>query len=211
MTQPEDRPVSRWSRIGGPLVLLLAAASFGVVAVSVLIPSDAERELASFAPSAEQPDPSMRIPGIDVSPVANHDHAGAAGATNSPVDRRIGPPVGGPHGPGYAACDGVAYPDPILETDAVHAMERGAVWITYDPARIAANTVQALTVTRVTDDDFLLMSPYPGLDSPISLQAWGHRLALDTPDDPRFEHFIRALSDNPYLAPLPDADCAPGT
>ncbi|GAA3228532.1 hypothetical protein GCM10017691_19770 [Pseudonocardia petroleophila] len=207
--QPQDRPVGRWSRIGGPLVLLLAAASFGVVAVSVLIPSDAERELASFAPTAEQPDPSTRIPGIVVTPVADHDHAAAA--TGSTADGRAVPPVGGPHGPGYAACDGVAHPDPIPDTDAVHAMERGAVWITYDPARTAPNTVQALTVTRVTDADFLFMSPFPGLDSPISLQAWGHRLTLDTPDDPRFEQFIRALSDNPYTTPLPDAGCAPGT
>ncbi|MHA6784057.1 DUF3105 domain-containing protein [Pseudonocardia saturnea] len=193
---PEERPSGRWSRIGGPLVLLLAAASFGVVAVSTLIPSDAERELASFTPTAEQPDPSTRIPGIVLDPVT----AGPAV-----------PPVGGVSGPAYAACDGVAYPDPVVDAAAVHAMERGAVWITYDPARTAPNTVQALAAARVTDGDYLFMSPYPGLDSPISLQAWGHRLALDTPDDPRFEQFIRALSDNPYTAPLPDAGCTPGS
>ncbi|QJY47830.1 DUF3105 domain-containing protein [Pseudonocardia broussonetiae] len=179
--------------------------------MSVLIPSDAERELASFAPSAEQPDPSARIPGTVVTPVADHDHAAAAAPTGSPARRPAVPPIGGPHGPGYAACDGVAHPDPVPDPDAVHAMERGAVWITYDPARTAPNTVQALAAVRVTDGDFLFMSPYPGLDSPISLQAWGHRLALDTPDDPRFELFIRALSDNPYTAPLPDGGCVPGT
>jgi hypothetical protein len=121
------------------------------------------------------------------------------------------PPVDGAYGTTYAACDGVAYPDPIADVDALHAMARGAVWITYDPARTAPDTVSALSTARVTDADFLFMSPYPGLDAPISLQAWGHRLVLDTPDDPRFEQFIRALSDNPFTSPQPDAGCAPAS
>ncbi len=186
-------------------MLGLAAASFGSVALATLIPTQTERELAAFGPTPEQPDPSTRIPGIVVEPVPAHDHTVAAAPPSSP-DR---PPLGGAHGPGYAACDGIAYEDPIAESDAVHALERGAVWITYDPARTAPTTVNALATTRVTDSDFLLMSPYPGLDSPLSLQAWGHRLTLDTPDDPRFEQFIRALSDNPNTSPMPDASCDP--
>lgn len=185
----DGAPAGRWSRIAGPLVLVVAAVSFGSVAVTTLVPSEAERELASFTPSAQEPDPSTRIPGIVVGP--------GPGA----------PPVGGAHGPGLAACDGVAHAEPLADADAVHALERGAVWITYDPARTAPNTVQALAATRVTDADDLFMSPYPGLDSPISLQAWGHRLALDTPDDPRFEQFIRALAGNPATAPGTAAGC----
>ncbi|MBW0109763.1 DUF3105 domain-containing protein [Pseudonocardia sp. KRD-182] len=201
--EPSD---SRWSRAAGPLVLLLAALSFGAVAVGTLIPSETERELAAFAPSPEQPDPSTGIPGIAIGPVPVDDHTVAT----APPDDTGQPPVGGPHVPGYAACDGVAHPDPLRDDDAVGAMERGAVWITYDPARTAPTTVAALTANRVTDGDHLFMSPYPGLASPISLQSWGHQLLLDTPDDPRFEQFIRALSDNPYTAPDPDAGCAPG-
>ena len=42
-----------------------------------------------------------------------------------------------------------------------------------------------------------MMSPYPGLDSPISLQSWGHQLKLDSPDDARIDQFITALKENP--------------
>ena len=37
------------------------------------------------------------------------------------------------------------------------------------------------------------MSPYPGLDAPISLQAWGYQLKVDNADDPRIDDFIKAL------------------
>lgn len=204
MIDPPEPSGSRWSRAAGPLVLLLAAASFGSVAVGTLIPSQAERELSTFTPSAQRPDPSTAIPGIVIEPIDTDVHA------TTPTYDLDKPPVGGAHGPGYAACDGVAHPAPIPAADAIGALERGAVWITYDPARTAPTTVAALAVNRVTDGDHLMMSPYPGLATPISLQAWGHRLALDSPDDPRFEQFIRALSDNAYTAPDSDAGCAPG-
>lgn len=197
MIDPPEYSGGRWSRAAGPLVMLLAAASFGAVAVATLIPSQAERELSAFSPTAERPDPSTAIPGIVIEP--------------ADTDGRDGPPVGGIPGTGYAACDGVAHRDPIPNVDAVGSLARGAVWITYDPARTAPTTVAALAANRVTDGDHLMMSPYPGLATPISLQAWGHRLALDSPDDPRFEQFIRALSDNPFTAPDPAAGCAPGT
>ena len=51
------------------------------------------------------------------------------------------------------------------------------------------------------------MSPYPGMDVPISLQAWGARLQLESADDPRIDRFITEYraSDN---APEPGASCA---
>ncbi len=193
MSDPPDPSGSRWSRTVGPLVADRRAAgaaagraSFGSVAVGTLIPSPAERELSSFTPSAERPDPSTAIPGIVIEPVDPDDHT-AAPTTSGPTYDPGGPPVSGAHGTGYAACDGVAHPAPVRDVDAVDAMARGAVWITYDPARAAPTTVAALAANRVTDADHLMMSPYPGLITPISLQAWGHRLALDSPDDPRFE------------------------
>ena len=42
----------------------------------------------------------------------------------------------------------------------------------------------------------MMMSPFDGLDSPISLQAWGYQLKLDNADDSRIDDFIRALRVN---------------
>lgn len=191
MTDPTDRPGGRWSRIGGPLAILVAAASFGSIAVSTLIPSQAERELAAFVATPERPDPAVSIPGIEIGP------GGTAGpATDGPV--------GGP----YARCDGITYPAPLPEADVVQSLARGAVWITYDPARVAPGTVAALGA-RVSDGTHLMMSPYPGLATPVSLQAWGHRLFLETPDDPRLEQFLLALSANPFTPPQPGSPCGP--
>jgi hypothetical protein len=57
------------------------------------------------------------------------------------------------------------------------------------------------------------MSPYPGLDRPISLQSWGHQLKLDSADDQRIDRFIRALRTNEYTHPEVGATCDadPGT
>lgn len=115
---------------------------------------------------------------------------------------------GGSHGPRAARCAGVTSPDPVMPAEAVHALEHGAVWITYDPALLAPDTVRRLGY-RVTDGDDLLLSPFPDLAAPLSLQSWGHRLLLDTPADPRFEQFFVALAGNPFLAPEPDVGCPP--
>jgi hypothetical protein len=187
------------------LVLLIAVLTYGSVALDALIPSETERELAAFTPSADRPDPSTTIPGIRIQEIRGGEHV-AAGDVPGYESR---PPVGGPHPTSWVACSGVAYPGPVRDADAVHALEHGAVWITYDPARTAPVAVQALT-GRVAGDPYLFLSPYPGLDAPVSLQAWGHRLALDTPEDPRFEQFIMALRDNLYTPPEPNGDCGPG-
>ena len=40
------------------------------------------------------------------------------------------------------------------------------------------------------------MSPYPGLDKPISLQAWGFQLKVDNAGDRRIQDFINDLRQN---------------
>ena len=39
----------------------------------------------------------------------------------------------------------------------------------------------------------MMMSPYEGPTSPISLQAWGYQLKVDSADDERIDEFIQAL------------------
>lgn len=109
------------------------------------------------------------------------------------VTYEVLPPVGGSHNPRWQDCTGVVYQEQIANEHAVHSMEHGAVWVTYHPS-LPADHVTALA-DRVTGNDKMLMSPFPDLDTPISLQAWGHQLKLDDAGDPRIDEFIRTLRD----------------
>jgi Protein of unknown function (DUF3105) len=109
------------------------------------------------------------------------------------------PPVGGDHNPTWERCMGDVYDTQIPSENAVHSLEHGAVWITYRPD-LAKDQVDKLA-SKVRGKDFLLMSPFPGLDKPISLQAWGYQLKLDSANDGRIDDFISALRENASLEP----------
>jgi hypothetical protein len=91
------------------------------------------------------------------------------------------------------------YTSPIAKEQAVHSLEHGAVWVTYRPD-LPANEIETLA-GKVRDREFMMMSPYPGLDKPISLQAWGYQLKVDRADDGRIDEFIDALRKNATLEP----------
>jgi hypothetical protein len=52
-----------------------------------------------------------------------------------------------------------------------------------------------------------MLSPYPGLGSTVSLQAWDHGLRLDDGTDPRLAEFTELLAGNPETTPEPGATC----
>jgi hypothetical protein len=109
------------------------------------------------------------------------------------------PPVGGKHNPNWMRCQGDVYDAQIPNENAVHAMEHGAVWITYNPSLSTADV--AKLAAKVKGNDYMLMSPYPGLDKPISLQAWGYQLKLDSASDGRIDQFIKYLRVNASMEP----------
>jgi hypothetical protein len=109
------------------------------------------------------------------------------------------PPVGGTHNFNWERCQGDVYPDQVPNENAVHALEHGAVWITYNPS-LPKDQVDKLA-SKVRGNDFMLMSPYPGLDKPISLQAWGFQLKLADASDPRIDQFIQDLRVNATMEP----------
>jgi hypothetical protein len=114
--------------------------------------------------------------------------------TEDPVAYEVLPPVGGPHNPVWLNCNGEVYEQPVRNENAVHSLEHGAVWITYRPD-LPAEEVSALA-DRVRGQEKMFLSPYPDLDAPISLQAWGYQLKLDDAGDERIDEFIRALRVN---------------
>ncbi|MFY1673035.1 DUF3105 domain-containing protein [Plantactinospora sp. WMMB334] len=123
-----------------------------------------------------------------------------------PLTYAINPPVGSSHNNAWQNCMGDVYDAPIANEHAVHSLEHGAVWVTYR-SDLPAEQVEQLA-GKVRGNEFMLMSPVEGLDRPISLQAWGYQLKLDSADDGRIDEFITALRQNASMEP--GAACSGG-
>jgi Protein of unknown function (DUF3105) len=119
----------------------------------------------------------------------------------------VAPPVGGTHNPNWQRCQGDVYNAPIASEHAVHSMEHGAVWITYQPD-LAKSEVDKLA-KKVKGHDYMLMSPFPGLDKKISVQTWGYQLKVDSASDKRIDEFVSALREK--SAPEQGATCTAGS
>lgn len=102
------------------------------------------------------------------------------------------PPAYGEGNPDWQRCEGDVYAAQISDENAVHSMELGAVWITYDPAKLTAAQVSTLASTYVNGHDNTFMSPYPGQPTAVSVQTWGFQLRLSSPTDSRIARFISA-------------------
>jgi hypothetical protein len=101
------------------------------------------------------------------------------------------PPAGGPHAPRWLRCD--AYGAAVPNEFAVHSLEHGGIWITYQPT-LAAASVQKLALLQPTNQEYVLVSPFEGLPSPVVVTAWGLQLQVQTADDPRIVEFIKTYA-----------------
>jgi hypothetical protein len=176
----------------------------------------AQEALAPWTPTAENPDPSKDIPGIYIgastpagpdTPATYVDYKAAIHIT---AEQRVAynryPPVGGPHDGTWANCNGIVYTTAVRSENMVHTLEHGAVWIAYNPDTITPADLTTLT-GLVKDQPYLSLSPYPGLDKTVSLQAWAHQLKVDSATDPRVQEFITALRQNRWVYPETGATC----
>jgi Protein of unknown function (DUF3105) len=198
--RPPRRPappvaVSRpkpWGLIAATVAVVLFAA--GVIGYAVLQVRDKAAETPEARVAA-----AAKIEGVTVKSYPGGQHKPTA------INYDQSPPFGGEHDPNWADCTGTVYPKAIRSENAVHSLEHGAVWITYQPG-LSSGEVDALK-RRVAGVDYMFMSPYPGLKTKISLQAWGHQLFVDSADDERIDTFITDLKSNPENAPEPSASC----
>lgn len=124
---------------------------------------------------------------------------------NSPVDYEQDPPVGGDHASTWLNCG--VYTEKVPKENAVHSLEHGAVWAAYDPSALSEEEITALQ--EALPDTHAVVSPYEGLESPITLSAWGAQVAVETPDDERIEEFVAKYWQSPE-APEPGAACTGG-
>ncbi len=186
-------PQRPWGLIAAAVAVVVFAAAVITYAVVQVNESNANR--------VESPDEIEGLQTFDAYEDPQ-DHV------ETPVDYAESPPVGGPHAPppDWADCTGTVYDVDIRHENAVHSLEHGAVWITYNPDDVAGADVETLAAL-VENEAGRMMSPYAGLDSPISVQSWGHQLKVDSADDPRLEQFADLMTLNNEFTPEPGASC----
>jgi transcriptional regulator with XRE-family HTH domain len=144
-------------------------------------------------------------PGKPPEGVKSYEVAQNAEHIEGNLDYPQSPPVGGNHNPVWQNCG--FYDEPVRDEHAVHSMEHGAVWIAYSPELPQEQVERLQQLAR--DQTYLLVSPYPGLNSPVVASAWGKQLPLRGAGDPDLERFIRAYMQGPQ-APEPGAACTTG-
>lgn len=188
---PPEPPAAAPSRRALPLVLALVGAAL-VIALAVTLPV-AVRHLRA-AQTAEE--------AASLAAVREYDDLSTA-HTPADVDYPQSPPVGGPHAPVWLECG--AYDEPVRDEAAVHDLEHGTVWITYDPD-LDPDDVAALEDALPNNG---ILSPYAGLDAPVVVTVWGRQLELDGAHDPRLGLFVRTFGGG-ATAPEPSASCAGG-
>jgi hypothetical protein len=183
-------PQRPWGLIAAAVAVVVFAAAVITYAVVQVNAADADKITA-----ADQ-----------ISGLKSYDYAEGQQHVTTEVDYTESPPVGGPHDIYWADCTGTVYDVDIRHENAVHGLEHGAVWITYNPDTISdadLSTLKGLVDGRAG----MMLSPYPGLSSTISLQSWNHQLFLDSAADERVQQYIDFMLFNAEYTPEDGASC----
>jgi hypothetical protein len=209
------------------IVVVLAGAIAWVVIDKNNQTQAAADKLAPWTPSADNRDPSTKIPGIYVGAsseeavddgtgqqLIRYNYSAYKALIHVKADQRVEydryPPVGGPHDEQWADCQGIVYTKPVRDENMVHTLEHGAVWIAYNPDTIKGADLDKLK-SYVEGQNYITLTPYPGLKANVSLQAWAHQLQVESASDERIAEFITALRQNIYVYPETGARCdSPG-
>ncbi len=141
--------------------------------------------------------------GIEIAGVRTFENE--ATHVEGPVQYPQDPPAGGEHSAVPLDCG--VYVEPVPAENAVHSLEHGAIWATYDPDVIEGPTLAELR-TLMPESHFIV-SPYPEAAKPLVLSGWDVQLALDAFDPDTVGQFIEQywLGSN---APEPGAPCSGG-
>ena len=143
--------------------------------------------LAYFAlkPDSSPPGVDPNIPDNSVAyDIQSRDHI-ENGASHPAYNSN--PPTSGWH---YASpADWGIYTQVIPDETAIHNLEHGGVWISYN------NEVDDATIKQLDDiagqyPTHVILTPRPDDDSPIAVAAWGRLLKLDTVDSGQINNFI---------------------
>lgn len=206
-----DRARDRRNRvvaIGLSAVVVTGLLGFGTY--MLLEKSEAsDRNAESGAQDAKQTEQEKEK--LAAEPVADEKSWDAKKLTRNHVTTAVTypmePPVGGDHNPAWLNCDGVVYEKAVPSVNAVHSLEHGAVWVTYNDK--AADADVRKLAARVESTPFSLMSPYEGQAGSIMLSAWGKQVTVDGADDRRVAQFFAKYVQGKQT-PEPGAPCTGG-
>ncbi|HKH10417.1 MAG TPA: DUF3105 domain-containing protein [Rubrobacter sp.] len=170
----------------------LAAAKVSPKEIQNMLPADGKR-----------PDPARPLPedppdGIQVYPATTNK------TVDGPIEYGRRPPTNGDHDPLWQNCG--FYEKPIEDRHAVHSMDHGVVWIAYSPD-LPADQVE--TLRSYGEENYVIVSPYPGLDAPVVATSWRVQLKLDGADDPRLREFVDDFRRS-EISPLSGNRCISG-
>lgn len=120
-------------------------------------------------------------------PVLDFSTAGSGQHTGAEVQYESIPPVAGEHRPSAAPCGVHArqFEDELM----VHTLEHGAVGLAYDPT-LETEDIRSLEEIVGEYDSHVFSVPYDGMDTPITLLAWGHMIRLDELNEEAVRGFI---------------------
>ena len=170
----------------------LARAEIGPKEISNMLPAGGKK------PDEPQPLPEDPPEGIQVYPATTNR------TLERPIDYDRAPPTNGDHDPLWQNCG--FYPKPIEDRHAVHSMDHGVVWVTYQPD-LPSDQVDVLR--PYAGERYVIVSPYPGQDAPVTVTSWRVRLELDGAEDPRLRQFVNQFRIS-EISPLSGNKCVGG-
>ena len=98
------------------------------------------------------------------------------------------PPVGGPHLQVWL--NSGVFSAPVSDGNAVHSLEHGMVWISYNPDLVSDTDLEGLRELAEDFDNDVVLSPRPDNAMAIAAVSWGRLLELDALDDELLRDFV---------------------
>ncbi|RKE18504.1 DUF3105 domain-containing protein [Streptomyces sp. TLI_171] len=189
--------------IGISSALVLAMIGGGTwLALDAKQKSDDKKAAAAAEQKAKEDAANVPIDGVQTFGKLTQNHV------QTDVKYPQTPPVGGDHNPVWATCMGNVYDKPLKNENAVHSLEHGAVWVTYNGKATPAD-IQKLG-DKVKATPYSMMSPYPDEAGTITLSAWSTQLVVESADDPRVAQFFTKYVQGPQTLEQ-GASCSSGT
>ncbi|WP_353813794.1 DUF3105 domain-containing protein [Agromyces sp. SYSU T00266] len=174
------------------LIAIWSSVGVGVAIVALIITSIAlTPQAANYTAGGD----GTEIEGVETFENASEHVQGV-------VDYEQTPPAGGQHNPAWLNCG--VYEQPVPNENAVHSLEHGAIWVTYDPDALSDDDIS--TLRSKLPRTYVILSPFEGLPAPVVLSGWNSQLQVDGVDDPRIEAYLEEYWQSQNV-PEPGAAC----